>query len=82
MSEPFIPKALEMNRLSLALGTALQFETTMRQREVIGEWAPVPVGDEPSGIILNGRRWVNGLTWSGPADGLEVQHQDGCCRRS
>jgi len=42
----------------------LQFETTLRQRDVIGEWEPIAPGAERSGILLNGRRWVNGLTWS------------------
>lgn len=66
----FIPKALEEGRLSLALGTAVQFETGMRQKDVIGEWVPIPAGEEPTGIILRGRRgkgwrrWGNGLTWS------------------
>lgn len=62
--EAFIPKAIEMGRLSLALGTALQFETAMRQKDVVGEWEPIPQGEEVSGIVLNGRRWVNGLLWS------------------
>lgn len=73
--EAFIPKALEMGRLSLALGTALQFETTMRQRDVIGEWAPIPQGQEPSGILLNDRRWVNGLTWADLANDLELRKE-------
>lgn len=62
--EAFIPKAIEMGRLSLALGTALQFETAMRQKDVVGEWEPIPQGEEVSGIVLNGRRWANGLLWS------------------
>ena len=68
--EAFIPKALAAGRMSLALGTALQFESGMRQKDVIGEWLPVPAGEEPSGIILRGRRgkgwrrWGNGLTWA------------------
>jgi integrase len=66
----FIAKAIEAGRPSLALGTALQFETGMRQRDVIGEWLPVPAGEEPSGIVLRGRRgkgwrrWSSGLTWA------------------
>jgi hypothetical protein len=60
----FIAEALKRNRVSLALGTALQFETTLRQRDVIGDWEPIAPGAERSGILLNGRRWVNGLTWS------------------
>jgi hypothetical protein len=62
--EAFIPLAIEMGRLSLALGTAMQFEAALRQKDVIGEWEPIPDGHEATGIVLNGRRWVNGLTWS------------------
>ncbi|AWN39693.1 integrase [Methylobacterium durans] len=63
--EAFIPQAIAMGRLSLALGTALQFETAMRQRDVIGEWAPIPNGAaaKPGEFALNGRRWGRGLTW-------------------
>jgi hypothetical protein len=68
--EAFIPQAVAAGRLSLALGTAIQFETGMRQKDVIGEWEPVPAGEEPPGIVLRGRRgkgwrrWCNGLTWA------------------
>lgn len=61
--QTFIAGAIKSNRRSLALGTALQFETGMRQKDVIGEWEPI-AESEASGIILNDRRWVNGLTWS------------------
>lgn len=66
----FIEKALEAGRLSLALGTAIQFETAMRQKDVIGEWPYLEADEEPSGIVLRGRRgkgwrrWCNGLTWA------------------
>jgi hypothetical protein len=36
-----------MGRLSLALGTAIQFETVLRQKDVIGEWEPIPDGVAP-----------------------------------
>jgi hypothetical protein len=62
--EAFIPKAIAAGRLSLALGTALQFETTMRQRDVIGEWEPISEEGTPTGIVLGNRRWVKGLTWA------------------
>ena len=42
----FIPKAIEQGRRSLVLGTALQFETTLRQRDVIREWEPIGDGDK------------------------------------
>lgn len=71
--EAFIAQALETNRLSLALGTAIQFETAMRQKDVIGEWEPIPDHDGATGIVLNGRRWVNGLTWADIAADLVVR---------
>jgi hypothetical protein len=71
--EAFIAQALETNRLSLALGTAIQFETAMRQKDVIGEWEPIPDHDGATGIVLNGRRWVNGLTWAGIAADMVVR---------
>jgi hypothetical protein len=71
--EAFIPKAIEMGRLSLAFGTALQFETAMRQKDVIGEWEPIPQGEEVSGIVLNGRRWINGLMWTDIAADLVLR---------
>ncbi|AWB22680.1 integrase [Methylobacterium currus] len=63
--EAFIPKAIEMGRISLALATAIQFDAVMRQKDVVGEWEPIPEGEALTGIVLNGRRWVNGLTWAG-----------------
>jgi hypothetical protein len=62
--EAHIKTAIDEGRVSLALGEALQFETQLRQRDVIGEWAPISEGEERSGIVLNDHRWGNGLTWS------------------
>jgi integrase len=31
---------------------------------VIGEWQPIADGERTTGIVLNGGRWVNGLTWA------------------
>jgi hypothetical protein len=52
----FIAKAHELNEPELALAQALQFEGTLRQIDVIGEWLPDP--ERPSGF-----RWANGLLW-------------------
>jgi integrase len=66
-AQAFIAKANEMGRPSMALGQALQFELTFRQKDVIGEWIPDMTG---SGIrhtavnALRPKRWDNGLTWS------------------
>lgn len=70
--EAFIPVAIGAGRVSLALGTAIQFETTLRQRDVIGEWEPIEPGDAQSGIVLRGRRWVSGLTWADVSPDFEL----------
>jgi hypothetical protein len=69
--EAFIQEAIKRGRISLALGTAIQFETTLRQRDVIGEWEPIRDG-ETTGITLNGRRWLNGLTWADLGNNFEL----------
>ena len=71
----FIAEAKAASRLSLALGTAVQFETGMRQKDVIGEWEPIPKGTAPHGIVLQGRRWVNGLTWSDIGNKLVISKE-------
>ncbi|MGI4767934.1 MAG: hypothetical protein ACRYGP_23065 [Janthinobacterium lividum] len=70
--EAFIVEALKNNRLSLALGTTLQFDTALRQRDVIGEWEPLPEGETAGGIVLHRRRWANGLTWADINDRFEI----------
>ena len=45
----------------LALATVLQFETTLRQADVIGQWWPVESAMDGS-LVNRGERWV-GLTW-------------------
>lgn len=51
-----------IGRPSLALAYALQFETVLRQWDVIGRWVELA---EPatSGVLGYGRKWV-GLSWS------------------
>lgn len=70
--EAFIAEALKNERLSLALGTSLQFDTALRQRDVIGEWEPLPEGAVSGGIVLNRRRWANGLTWADINERFEI----------
>jgi hypothetical protein len=47
---------------SIALTTALQFETTARLWDVIGQWVPLA---EPglSDITSGGSKWISGLRW-------------------
>lgn len=43
---------------SIAMATSLQFDLSLRQKDVIGEWVP---GE--GGIVRNGRHWQMGLSW-------------------
>jgi hypothetical protein len=47
---------------SVALATVLQFELSLRQKDVIGEWEPASLIG--GGIVHRGTRWTNGLQWS------------------
>ena len=47
---------------SIAIAQALQFELTLRQIDVIGEW--VPTTADQHGIVDRGDRWQGGLLWS------------------
>lgn len=58
-----VSKAIEMKRPSIALAQAIQFETTLRQRDVIGEWVDDGTPDI-QGIVALGRRWTGGVTWA------------------
>lgn len=59
-----IAKAHEMGRPSVAFAQALQFELTLRQSQVIGQWLRYD-GPAPEGGLLDGRRhWQDGLTWN------------------
>ena len=62
--ETFIRKAVELNRPSLAISTALQFETSLRQRDCIGEWVPLNGKAPMSNFVIGKAEWANGLTWA------------------
>jgi hypothetical protein len=54
--------AREHGQPSAALAYALQFEATLRQWDVIGEWLPLS-DPRPSALIVGNRKWI-GPTWS------------------
>lgn len=56
-------KAHEMGFHSMALAQALQFECTMRQKDILGEWIPQR---EPgtSDVLRDQDKWMKGLRWS------------------
>lgn len=57
-------KAIAMGRLSRAPATAVQLDTALRQKDVIGEREPISEREPTTGILLHGHRWVRGLTWA------------------
>lgn len=60
-----IAKAHDEGRPSMALAQALQYELTLRQKDVIGEWIPQSYAPDTSGIRnRHGKVWCNGLLWS------------------
>jgi hypothetical protein len=59
--EIFCAKAHERGQHSLALATTIQFETMLRQADVIGQWWPVAKSVDGS-LVVDGHRW-RGLTW-------------------
>lgn len=56
--------AMKKGRTSVALAQALQFELTLRQVDVIGQWEKIEDDDSGSGIVDRGQRWRDGLLWS------------------
>jgi hypothetical protein len=55
-------EARDRGHLSIALAQALQFELTLRQKDVIGEWVPI---SEPglSPVATGNSKWLRGLDW-------------------
>lgn len=66
-------KANELGLPSVALAQALQFELTLRQKDVIGEWVAL---DEPglSGVVWNRQKWLSGIRWEEITDDLLLTH--------
>jgi integrase len=67
-AQAFVRAAIDHGRASLAIGTAIQFECAMRQKDVIGEWEPIGPAGASSTFVMNGRQWVRGLTWADISD--------------
>lgn len=67
--QAFNAKAIEMGRLSMAIAQTLEFELTLRQVDVIGQWEPVKT--DQAGIVDRGQIWSGGVAWSHiDSDGL------------
>ena len=64
-AKAFIATALkcgDLRGLSMAIGVATQFETMLRQKDVIGEWLP----DEGTGR----EAWTGSYTWENIPGGI------------
>lgn len=57
----------------IALGQALQFECTLRQKDVIGELVPI---SEPgvSAVLVRGLKWLRGIVWTEIDENLILRH--------
>lgn len=60
--QAFNDKAIEMGRLSMAIAQTLEFELTLRQVDVIGQWEPATT--DQAGIVDRGRIWSGGCAWN------------------
>lgn len=58
---------------SIALGQAFQFEGTLRQKDVIGEWVPIA---EPgvSAVTWEDQKWLRGIVWQEVDQNLILKH--------
>lgn len=63
MAKAVIAKAHELGFPSVALTQALQFETGLRQSDIIGQWEPC-APDDQSPFRTQKYRWVPGLLWT------------------
>jgi hypothetical protein len=63
--ELIIAKAKEkgIDRGSIALAQAIQFEFKLRQKDVIGEWVPTSEPGVSEILHPKGRKWLRGLRW-------------------
>ena len=66
-------EAHKAGRPSLALAQALQFEMTLRQKDVIGEW--IPISEPGLSAVTNGNmKWLRGLDWKEVDANFVVTH--------
>ena len=66
-------KAHELGHHSVALAQALQFELTLRQRDVIGEWVPMSETGI-SDVIWRGQKWLRGVRWEEISPDMILTH--------
>lgn len=62
-AKSIIDKAHEEGRSSIALAQAIQFETALRQWDVIGHWDRIASPQPGDGLVHGNWAWRYGLTW-------------------
>ena len=67
-------RALATGLASVALAQAFQFEGTLRQKDIIGEWVPY---EEPgtSEVHHAGMKWLRGIRWTEIDTNLILRHE-------
>lgn len=69
-------KAHELGHHSIALAQAFQFECTLRQKDVIGEW--VPIKEKGTTDVVDQTyeiKWLRGIRWSEIDQNLILVHE-------
>lgn len=66
--------AINPTRHSIALAQALQFDLTLRQKDVIGEWVPLDEPTPPTDIISGNSKWVRGIRCEEIDQNLILRH--------
>lgn len=63
-----------MTQHSFALAQAFQFETLLRQKDVIGEWVPGSEKGLSDVVLADGSKWLRGIRWSEIDANLILRH--------
>ncbi len=61
-------------RHSIALAQACQFDGTMRQKDIIGEWVPLEEPGPLSEVISGNEKWVRGIRFEEIDQNLILRH--------
>jgi hypothetical protein len=67
-------KARASGLASMALAQAIQFECTLRQKDVIGEWVPLSEAGPMTEVTSGNLKWWRGIRWEEIDDRLVLKH--------
>lgn len=68
-------RALIDGAVSIAIAQTLQWWCSFRQKDIIGEWLPADQDPRPSTIVVDGLKWVGGITREEVNDALVLTHK-------